>query len=147
MEQAPSRNRCRSSQAPRHPIHPRSLAQNHPISPSRHQRRPSHVAPADRHAMQEAPPEGRVIGNRFIPAAQKSGSASGACAAMLGFSAPTRLCSGLRGGLKRGRNGSRRWRLLWGNGRHRCLGRTIALIELNKVIAEVCALLTWRIWG
>jgi RimJ/RimL family protein N-acetyltransferase len=27
---------------------------------------------------------------------------------------------------------------LFGNGRHRCLGRTIALIELNKVISEAC---------
>lgn len=36
---------------------------------------------------------------------------------------------------------------LWGSGRYKCLGRTIAQMELNKVFVEVCPGVSSGVWS
>jgi cytochrome P450 len=89
----------------------------------------------------KAPPEGWVIGNKFIP----GGTEVGQCVwglrrdvEIFGSDAPLfRPERWLEAGPEQLEKMDIAVGTLFGNGRHRCLGRTIALIELNKVISEV----------
>jgi cytochrome P450 len=99
----------------------------------------------------KAPPEGWVIGNRFIPGGTEVGQRVWGLRRDVGIFGPDASLFRPERWLEAGPEQLEKMEaavgMLFGNGRHRCLGRTIALIELNKVIAEVCALLTWRMWG
>jgi cytochrome P450 len=96
----------------------------------------------------KAPPEGWVIGSKFIP----GGTEVGQCVwglrrdvEIFGADAPLfRPERWLEAGPEQLEKMEAAVGTLFGNGRHRCLGRTIALIELNKVISEVCALI--KLW-
>jgi cytochrome P450 len=90
----------------------------------------------------KAPPEGWVIGGKFIP----GGTEVGQCVwglrrdvGTFGADAPLfRPERWLEAGPEQLEKMEAAVGTLFGNGRHRCLGWTIALIELNKVMSEVC---------
>lgn len=98
-----------------------------------------------------APPGGWAIGSRFIPGGTEVGQCVWGLRRDVGIFGPDaplfRPERWLEAGPEQLEKMEAAVGTLFGNGRHRCLGRTIALIELNKVIAEVCFVLSLMGWG
>jgi cytochrome P450 len=88
-----------------------------------------------------APPQGWRVGNKFIP----GGTEVGQC--IWGLRRDTKTFGNdaesfrperwLEAGPEEVKNMEAATFTVFGNGRHTCLGKTIAFIELNKVISEV----------
>jgi cytochrome P450 len=97
--------------------------------------------PLTGHRCKVAPPEGWMIGNKFIP----GGTEIGQC--VWGLRCDTKTFGGdairfrpdrwLEAGPEQLEQMEIAVSTLFGTGRHRCLGKTIAFIELNKIISEV----------
>jgi cytochrome P450 len=104
--------------------------------------------PLTGHRCKVAPPEGWMIGNKFIP----GGTEVGQCVWGLRHDTKTfgadavrfRPDRWLEAGPEQLEQMETAVSTLFGTGRHRCLGKTIAFIELNKIISEVRGCFTAR---
>jgi cytochrome P450 len=97
--------------------------------------------PLTGHRCKVAPPDGWMIGNKFIP----GGTEVGQCVWGLRHDTKTfgadavkfRPDRWLEAGQEQLEQMEMAVSTLFGTGRHRCLGKSIAFIELNKIISEV----------
>jgi cytochrome P450 len=88
-----------------------------------------------------APPEGWIVGNKFIPGGTEVGQCVWGLRNDVGSFGPDaalfRPDRWLEADSKQLQRMEDAVSTVFGNGRHRCLGKTIASLELDKVMAEV----------